>query len=78
MKSTQETQTIQSIEKQNPNAWLLIEVIKKNQYNQPTVGRLLEKGRRRDPLISKLSKYEVPTYISYTGERDFSNTTLLI
>ena len=70
--------SIQHIEKQNPNMWLLIEVVKKNQFNEPTQGRLLEKGRKRDALISKLSKYECPTYISYTGKRDFSNTTLLI
>ena len=69
---------VSTIERQNPNAWLLIEVLRENEQREPVMGRLLAKSKRRNKVIDQISQVSSPTYITYTGKRDFSNITLLL
>lgn len=76
--SQSKSQLVKSIEKKNPDAWLLIEVTQENENREPVRGRLVAKHKHRNPVIAQISKFSSPTYLSYTGKRDFSNITLLL
>ena len=61
-------QKIEDIEKKNDGYFVLVAVTKRNRFNEVTYGRLLARGKRRDPVLGQLQKYRGPFYFAYAGK----------
>jgi hypothetical protein len=66
-----ETLDIDTLEKQYPDEWLLIEVEETDAVDVPVKGKLLCHSKSRDEIHEVIMKVRAPEkdlYISYTGD----------
>ncbi len=66
-----DAELLADIEKKYPNHWLIIEVLQKDKFQRPYIGRLLAKGPEKESILEKLKQYNCPLYVTYTGELGF-------
>lgn len=61
--------TIEKIKDKFKNEWVLVEVLEKDKYNQPTIVRLIAHSRNRDDTYDAMNKIKAKyLYHFYTGE----------
>lgn len=58
---------IEEIESKNAGYFVLVAVTKRNRQHEATYGRLLVRGKQRDPVLSNLQNFNGPFYFAYAG-----------
>ena len=62
-------ETIEEIKRKFKNEWVLVEVLEKDELNQPTRGRVIAHSRNRDDTYDAMTKTKAKhLYHFYTGE----------
>lgn len=60
---------IEEIKKKFKDEWVLVEVLEKDEFNQPTKGRVIAHSRNRDDTYDAMSTAKAEhLYHFYTGE----------
>ena len=63
-----EIASIEEFENKYQDEWILVEVIEKDDLNQPKKGKLIAHSRRRDDIYDEMRKHHGHTAIFFSGE----------
>ena len=64
----EETATIEEIEKQYKDEWVMIEVLEENEFEEPTKGRLIAHSKSRDEIYDLLKNKVGDISVFFTGD----------